>query len=110
MWVPCTPVVSVLPHDPADVDRVAAVLCAPPVSAWAVHRAAGTGMSPGAIRTSTALAVAVPLPSDADAWQAATTALAAGDLDRYATAATAMYPLPRTLASAVVRWWTHASQ
>src|SRR3546814_4943574 len=32
-WVAATPVVSVLPHDPADVARLTAVLCAPPVSA-----------------------------------------------------------------------------
>ena len=67
-WVPCTPAVSVVPTDPADVDRVAAVLCAPPVAAWALRRAVGTGLSPDAIRVSAGLLADAPLPTDARAW------------------------------------------
>ncbi len=104
-WVPCTPVVSVVPNDPADVDRLAAALCAPPVAAWAARRASGTGLSPNAIRMSTALALAVPLPTDAAAWQTATAHLAAGDLAHYADAATAMYALPPDSAAAIRAWW-----
>jgi hypothetical protein len=109
-WVPCTPVVSAVPHDPADVDRLAAALCAPPVAAWAATRAAGSGLSPGAVRVSASLVRDVPLPVDADAWAEATALLAAGDLARYAEAATAMHALPPEAASAVVRWWTQARQ
>ena len=48
-WVPSTPAVAVVPHDPHDVDRLTAVLCAPPVSAWVVGQAAGTALSADAV-------------------------------------------------------------
>jgi hypothetical protein len=104
-WVPCTPVVSVVPHDAGAVDLVAAVLCAPPVSAWVARRAAGTGLSPGAIRMSSELALAVPLPGDRALWQQAATSLAGGDLAAYAATATAMYGLPPVVARQVTTWW-----
>jgi hypothetical protein len=104
-WVPCTPVVSVVPRDPGDVDRLTAVLCAPPVAAWAARRGSGSGLSPHAIRMSTALALAAPLPTDEAAWHEATAHLADGDLDRYADAATAMYALPPAMSAAVRTWW-----
>jgi hypothetical protein len=106
--VPCTPVVSVVPAHPADVDRIAAALCAPPVAAWAARRASGTGLSASAIRMSVALALAAPLPVDDGRWQEATAALAAGDLASYAPAATAMYALDPAAASEVLAWW-HAN-
>jgi hypothetical protein len=110
-WVPCTPVVSVVPHDPSAVDLVAAALCAPPASAWAARRAAGTGLSPDAIRMSSELALAVPLPTDRGLWQQAAVALAAGDLAAYAAPATAMYRLPPAVAETVTAWWrTQARQ
>jgi hypothetical protein len=107
-WVPCTPVVSAVPHDPDEVDRLAAALCAPPAAAWAAHRVAGSGLSPGAVRVSATLVRDVPLPVDGDAWTEAAAHLVAGDLDRYAEAATAMHALPAATAAAVVRWWTQA--
>src|SRR3546814_2479970 len=58
-------------------------------------------MAPDAIRVSTALVLAVPLPLDAAAWDAASEALAAGDLCAYAELATAMYLLPPEEADAV---------
>ncbi|MGH9275625.1 MAG: N-6 DNA methylase [Acidimicrobiales bacterium] len=104
-WVPSTPALSVVPTDPADVDRVAAVLCAPPVAAWALRRAVGTGLSPDAIRVSAGLLADVPLPTGARAWATATSLLADGDLEAFGVAATAMYDLPRREAAAVERWW-----
>jgi hypothetical protein len=104
-WVPCTPVVSLVPSDPGDVDRLAAALCAPPVAAWAARRASGTGLSPDAIRMSTSLALAVPLPTDAAHWNHAAQHLANGDLDAFASAATSMYALPQDSAAAIRAWW-----
>lgn len=104
-WVPSTPAISVVPADSADVDRVAAVLCAPPVAAWALRRAVGTGLSPDAIRVSAGLLADVPLPADGEAWADATALLAAGDVERYGVVATAMYGLPVERAAAVERWW-----
>jgi hypothetical protein len=104
-WVPCTPVVSVLPGRRADVDLVAAALSAPPAAAWAAARAAGTGLSPGSMRMSAELALSVPLPADRRRWQRAAAALAAGELDAFATLATAAHRLPDDTAQRVVAWW-----
>jgi hypothetical protein len=104
-WVPPTPALSVIPTDRADVDRVAAVLCAPPIAVWAFRRAVGTGLSPNAIRVSAGLLADVPLPTDARAWTTATALLAAGDVEAFGAAATAMYDLPAHQADAVERWW-----
>ena len=99
-WVPCTPVVSVLPKRAADVDLLAAALCAPPAAAWAAARAGGTGPVPHAIRMSTELALAVPLPADRRAWRRAAAPWPTGDLDAFAEQATAMHGLPRATADA----------
>jgi hypothetical protein len=104
-WVPSVPVVAVVPHDGRDVHRVAAALCAPPVSAWAAARASGTGMSSATMRVSTALVLAAPLPVDGDGWDDAAQLLRAGDLDRFPEVATAMYDLPTGPAEAVCTWW-----
>jgi len=69
--VPLTPVLSVEADD-ADLARIAAVLLAPPISAWAVARRAGTGLSSGAIRLAARDIAVVPLPSDGAAWAEAT--------------------------------------
>jgi hypothetical protein len=106
-WVPCTPVISVLPRDGATVDAalLAALLNAPPTSAWIARRAAGSALSADALRVSAGLVAGVPLPHDARAWSAAARALEAGDLERYAERATAMFGLPARRASSVQDWW-----
>jgi hypothetical protein len=101
--------VSVVPDDPATVDLLCAALCAPPVAAWAAARAVGTGLSATSVRMSTGLALAAPLPPDRARWDQAATALAEGDLDRYADLATAMHRLPASTADAVLAWW-HANR
>ena len=70
-WWPSVPVVAAVPHDPTDVDRVAAVLLAPPVSAWAHEQAAGAALSSGALKLAARQVAAVPLPADHRAWDAA---------------------------------------
>lgn len=109
-WVPCTPVVSVLPEDPHDVDALAAVLCAPPIAAWAARRTAGTALSPHGMRIPAALALDVPLPGDRRTWARATALLAAADLAAYAEAATAMFALPPGEAQEVLDWWWERAQ
>lgn len=104
--VPCTPVVSALPHRAGDVAALAAVLNAPPAAAWAAWRAAGSALSAGALRVSTALVAAVPLPVDRDAWREAARRLAAGDLAGYSEVATAMYGLAPAEARDVRQWWS----
>jgi hypothetical protein len=104
-WVPSTPAVSVVPHEPADVTRLTAALCSPPVAAWARRRAAGTALSPQAIRVSASLLAAVPLPCDDAAWAHAADLLVAGDLEAFSRVATAMYGLEEPAAAEVRRWW-----
>lgn len=66
--VPMTPLISVEPHDPADLWRVAAVLLAPPVAARAVSVGLGSGRSAATLRWSASAALLTPLPTDAAAW------------------------------------------
>lgn len=69
-WLPSVPVLTVVPHDPADLWRVLAVLLAPPVVADAAARYVGTGLTPGSIKISAQQLAALPLPADDDAWLA----------------------------------------
>ena len=104
-WVPSTPVVSVIPHDPDRRWLIAAAIAAPPVVAWMLDRSAGTALQPGALRPTAPLLAAAPLPLDETAWAAAADALRALDLDRFADQATAAYSLPRATSQRIVRWW-----
>ncbi len=61
LLVPSVPVVAV-ECDPADVYRIAAALSSPPVSAWAMRRAAGSALSNNALKLSAKQVLAVPLP------------------------------------------------
>jgi hypothetical protein len=108
-WIPVTPVVSVVPADAADVHRIAAALCAPPVAVWAARQASGTGLSPTAIRMSASLTLGAPLPPDRRSWERASAALEDGDLASFAEHATAMHGLPTATADEVLAWW-HASR
>lgn len=67
-WLPSVPVLSVVPHDPADLWRLLAVTLAPPVVAHAATRYLGTGLTPGSVKVSARQLAALPLPSDAAAW------------------------------------------
>jgi hypothetical protein len=78
--VPVTPVVAVVPHDPADVPRLAAALTAPVVTAWALATFGGSALSADAIKLAARQVLAAPLPADAAAWAEATAALAEGDV------------------------------
>lgn len=85
-FVPLTPVLSVHPHDPADVWRIAAALTAPAATAWALHHYGGTALHREAVKLSARQVLDVPLPGDLGAWEAAADALAAGDVDTCAGA------------------------
>jgi hypothetical protein len=77
-WWPSVPVVSVEPEDPADLWRLAAVLLAPPVTAWARARYAGTALSGDAVKLAARQVLELPLPAGVAAWErgAAATATA----------------------------------
>lgn len=74
--LPGVPVVTGRPHraDAAVLDAVAAVLSSPYASAWAWHRAAGTGLSARNVRVGPRLLAELPWPAGAldsaiDAWR-----------------------------------------
>lgn len=67
-WLPSVPVVTVAPHDPADLWWLLAVTLAPPVVAHAAARYLGTGLSPGSVKVSARQVAALPLPADTARW------------------------------------------
>ncbi|MDP2310902.1 MAG: hypothetical protein Q8P18_33090 [Pseudomonadota bacterium] len=70
-WLTTTPTISVLPRDPGQLWRVAAVLLGPPASAWALTHYGATALAAGAVKLSARQVAAIPLPVDTDAWDAA---------------------------------------
>ncbi|MEY5012232.1 MAG: hypothetical protein RLZZ253_3371 [Verrucomicrobiota bacterium] len=58
-WLPSVPVLTCTAQD---LDAVMAVLASPETLAWLRPRAAGSGLSPSAIRLTPALLGGVPLP------------------------------------------------
>jgi hypothetical protein len=98
--VPLTPVIAVTAPTEG-LWPLAAALASPAISAWAAARAAGTALSPGALRLSAPLVRDVPLPSDEAAWAEGTAALRAGDLDAFASAMAVAYAVGRDVAE----WW-----
>ncbi len=83
--VPVTPVLAV--HcGPGDLDRVAAVLLAPPVVAWAWRTWFGAALSVDAVKLSAKQLLRLPLPSDDAKWDKASELVAESDgLDHQAT-------------------------
>ena len=81
-WLPSVPVITVVPHDPTDLWRVGAVLCAPAATAWAAATYLGAALSASAIKLSASQVLDAPLPERP--WDGAADALAAGDVDECA--------------------------
>lgn len=68
--LPSVPVLSLEPHDPADLWLLAAVVSSPFASAWTATRSAGSGMSQNTFRIRSQELGGLPLPEDRDAWLA----------------------------------------
>jgi hypothetical protein len=108
-WVPSVPVVSVVPHDPADLWRVAAAVVSPAATAWLLGRAPGTALARGAIKVAAPDLLALPLPADRGAWDEAAAAVRAlttraaspAACDGFLAAAAAAYATPTSLTA----WW-----
>ena len=110
-WVPSVPVVAVVPHDPADLWRVAAAVVSPAATAWLLGRAPGTALARDAIKVAAPDLLALPLPADRGAWDEAAAAVRAvttgpgseapAACDRYLAAAAAAYATPPSLTA----WW-----
>ncbi len=108
-WVSSVPVVSVVPHDPADLWRLAAAVASPAATAWLLGRAPGTALARGALKVAAPNLLALPLPIDRGAWDeaaAAVRALTTGAAspracDRFLEAAATAYGSPPSLTA----WW-----
>jgi hypothetical protein len=97
-YVPVTPVIAVMPDDPARLHHVLAALLAPAASAWAVRHYGGTALASEAVKLSARQVLDIPLPADTGAWDEAAAAVAAGEVGRAAAALCDGHP--RLLA-----WW-----
>jgi hypothetical protein len=105
LWVPSTPVIAV--HTQTEqLFRVAAVLLAPPVSAWASSAYAGVALTSDAIKLSARQVVEIPLPTREEEWALAADALAAGDLLAAGGLMTTAYGAD----DAVTEWWANRWQ
>jgi hypothetical protein len=104
-WVPSTPVIAV--HAPSPLlFRVAAVLLAPPVSAWASSVYAGVALTSDAIKLSARQVREIPLPSNEAAWERGAEAIAAGEVLEAGTLMTAAYGCEAD----VTDWWANRWQ
>jgi hypothetical protein len=101
-FVPSVPVVAVAGDD---VWAIAAALSAPPVSAWALHRAAGAALTADAMKLSAKQILEVPMPVDRATWADVARRLSAHDIaaDEFGRLMTAAYGLPND--HPVVSWW-----
>ncbi|MEY2461565.1 MAG: hypothetical protein QOG30_3395 [Acidimicrobiaceae bacterium] len=104
-WVPSTPVIAV--HaPPGELFRVAAVLLAPPVSAWATATYAGVALTADAIKLSARQVLEIPLPTNEAAWARAAAAIAAGDVLEAGRLMTSAYGCDGD----VTQWWANRWQ
>jgi hypothetical protein len=104
--VPLTPVIAAIPTK-CTTWQLAALLSAPPVSAWAAWRFGGSGLSAGAMRVSAKGVLAMPAPIDLSLCDEAVDEFrrlssGSGDWRRFGELATAAY---RVSDDSVVQWW-----
>jgi hypothetical protein len=79
--IPATPLLSIEAAG-HDLDRVAAVLLAPPVAAWAWRRWFGSALAVDALKLAARQVEQLPLPDDAEAWAEAAALLESNSQDR----------------------------
>jgi hypothetical protein len=104
-WFPSTPVIAV--HaDTGLLGRVAAVLLAPPISAWAASAYAGVALTSEAIKLSARQVLEIPLPTNEAAWALAARAIEAGDVFETGRLMTAAYRCD----AEVTGWWANRWQ
>jgi SAM-dependent methyltransferase len=102
-WLPGVPLITVRVPDPADVWSIAAVLTSAPASAWAWHRAAGTGMSAGSLRLGPRWLAELPWP--AGPVGPAVEALRDGDVVACGSEVARAYGIEVSEAKGLERWW-----
>jgi hypothetical protein len=108
--VPATPLIAV--HgDLDDLDRVAAVLLAPPVVLWAWRQWLGAALTVDTVKLAARQVVELPLPSDHDAWDEAARLVATVGPSNRASARDVAPRVARLMTAAygaadeVFQWW-----
>jgi SAM-dependent methyltransferase len=102
-WLPCVPVVSVIPAVPGDVRQIAALLTSPVASAWLAARSAGTGLSARALRVSAPVLGRLPVP--AGQLDVAVACLGRGDVAGCGSAVSRAYGLDGDAGRELLDWW-----
>lgn len=100
-WLPCTPVLTVVPRG-LDLWHALAALLSPPATAWALRHAGGAALSSGALKVSASQLRALPLPAPGADWDAAADAVRRGDVQGAATASCRAYGVEP---DGLVDWW-----
>jgi len=102
--LPSVPLISVVPHEPDDLWRIAVVLTCPAVALVAVERHLGSGRNARALRLRAAEVLELPLPADRAAWDEAARRLRSGGaLNEVGRAGDAAYGLVDD--EEVLAWW-----
>jgi hypothetical protein len=83
VWLPATPVISVV-AERSRLWPIAAALNSPPLSAWAATQHLGAARSSTALKLSAGEVRSLPLPARSSAWDQAAASLQAGDILRSA--------------------------
>ena len=100
-WLPGVPALTARPAAGVDPWALAAVLTSPVATAWAWHRAAGTGLAARSVRLGPRWLTELPWPAGDVA--PAVAALRAGDVGACGDAATRAYGVDA--AGELVEWW-----
>ena len=109
--VPSVPVISVVPRSPDRVWHVLAVLLAPPVTAWALRRWAGTALTATALKLGAPHVRSIPVPRDVARWDGAASLLrsgsgcGSGSGSGEVSAAAALMCRAYGVGEEVHRWW-----
>ncbi len=96
-FLPSVPIVTITANDIADLWRLGALLCSPPVTLFAARRHLGAALSSEALKLGASDVLGLPLPTDRDAWTAA-----AEHFERACVAATEDFRSSELRASATV--------
>ena len=112
-WVPVTPLITVVPRQGGEVWKLAAALCSPVLSAWALRQYAGAGLSASAIKLSAKQVMRLPVPANDAAWREAASSFraaaehrAAEDLHESGRLICEAYGLSARTSEELIAWWS----
>ncbi|MCW5755309.1 MAG: hypothetical protein KIT24_11435 [Phycisphaeraceae bacterium] len=116
LWMPVTPLISIVPHDESMLWMLGAAISSPMATVWAMQNYAGSALHANAIKLSAAQVRCLPMPADLEAWRgAAVSYRAAGEALSSSQAVVHFedmgqgmldaYLVPIHLRDEVIGWW-----